>query len=345
MALESVTDFSSLLSVAESGVPLTRTQMQDAMELLLDNEVPEHEIAAFLLALRERGETVEEIVAAASMMRSKALRIRAPAGAIDTCGTGGDGADTFNISTAAAIIVAGCGVPVAKHGNRSASSKSGSSDVIAALGVNLIASPALIERCIAEANVGFMFAAYHHRAVAHVAAARKKLGVRTIFNLLGPLANPAGARRQIMGVFDRKFTGPIAEALGALGAERAWVVCGSDGLDELTTTGVSFVSETHNGAIRNFIVTPEEAGLPRATLADLKGGDPVENASALKRLLGGEAGPYRDVALLNAAAALIVAGTAATLKEGVRLAASSIDDGRAQTALARLVAISNEVID
>lgn len=337
-----MTDFLPLLAAAESGHPLTRRQMQDAMELLLDDKVSEHDVAAFLIALRERGETVDEIIAAATAMRSKALQIKAPAGAIDTCGTGGDGANTFNISTAVALVVAGCGVPVAKHGNRSASSRSGSSDVIAALGVNLNAPPQTIERCIAEANVGFMFAAYHHRAVAHVAAVRRKLGVRTIFNILGPLANPASARRQLLGVFDRKFTTPVAEALGALGAERAWVVCGGDGLDELTTTGVSFVSETRNNAVRNFTVTPEDAGLPRAILADLKGGDPEENASALKRLLAGETGPYRDIALLNAAAALIISGKAATLIEGARLAALSIDEGRAQTALNRLVIISNE---
>lgn len=334
--------FSGLLEIAKSGRPLTRSEMRRAMELLLENLVGEDEIAEFLLSLRARGETVDEIAAAAEAIRSKALRISAPTGAVDTCGTGGDGADTYNISTAAAFIVAGCGVPVAKHGNRSASSKSGSSDVLAALGVNLNAPPEIIERCIREANIGFMFAAYHHRAVANVAAVRRKLGVRTIFNVLGPLANPAGARRQLMGVFDRALTAPLAEALGALGAERAWVVAGSDGLDELTTVAESFVSEVSNGAVRHFQIAPEDAGLPRARPADLKGGNPIENAAALRRLIDGEKGPYRDIAILNSAAALIVGGKASTLREGAILAADSIDSGRAKSALEMLVAISNE---
>ncbi len=337
-----MSEFSALLAVATGGRPLTRDEMRRAMDLLLGNEVEDRDIAAFLLALKTRGETVEEIVAAAEAMRAKALNVSAPTGAIDTCGTGGDGADTFNVSTAAALIVAGCGVPVAKHGNRSASSKSGSSDVLAASGVNLDASPAVIERCIREAHVGFMFAAYHHRAVAHVAAVRRKLGVRTLFNVLGPLANPAGARRQLMGVYDRTLTAPLAEALGALGAEHAWVVCGADGLDELTTTGPSFVSETKNGAMRNFTVTPEDAGLSRAASDDLKGGGPQENAAALQRLLAGERGPYRDIAVFNAAAALIVAGKVQSLIDGAYLAADAIDQGRAGLALRKLVAISNE---
>lgn len=337
-----MTEFADLLRGARSGRALTRSEMRRAIDLLLDNAAAENEIEEFLLSLKARGETVDEIVAAAEAMRAKALRVNAPAEAVDTCGTGGDGADTFNISTAAALIVAGCGLPVAKHGNRSASSRSGSSDVLAALGVNLSPSVAIIERCVREANVGFMFAAYHHRSVAHVAAVRKKLGVRTIFNVLGPLANPAGARRQLMGVYDRMLTGVIAEALGALGAERAWVVAGADGLDELTTTTFSYVSEVDHGVIRHFKVAPEDAGLPRAAAQDLKGGDPQENAMALRKLLEGEQGPYRDIAVLNAAATLIVGGKAASLLEGAMLAADSIDSGRAGACLAKLVAISNE---
>lgn len=337
-----MTEFSELLAVAKSGRALSRGEMRRAVDLLLENAAAEHEIADFLLALKARGETVEEIVAAAEAMRAKAIRVVAPSEAIDTCGTGGDGADTFNISTAAALIVAGCGLPVAKHGNRSASSRSGSSDVLAALGVNLQATETVIARCIADANVGFMFAAYHHRSVAHVAAVRRKLGVRTIFNALGPLANPAGARRQLIGVYDRALTGAIAEALGLLGAERAWVVAGADGLDELTTTTHSFVSELKDGAVRHFKIEPEDADLPRAAPPDLKGGGPEENAAALTRLLDGECGPYRDIAILNAAAALIVGGRAQTLRDGARLAADSIDSGRARVALAKLVAISNE---
>lgn len=337
-----MSEFADLLAKAKRGLTLTRAEMRRAMDLLLEKEVADDDIAAFLLALKAHGESVDEIVAAAEAMRVRALRVNAPENAIDTCGTGGDGADTFNISTAVGLIVAGCGVPVAKHGNRSASSRSGSSDVLEALGVNLSAPPAVIERCIREAKIGFMFAAYHHRAVAHVAAVRRKLGVRTLFNVLGPLANPAGARRQLMGVYDRALTAPLAEALIKLGADHAWVVCGADGLDELTTTGESFVSEAKSGAVRSFVVTPEDAGLPRASLADLKGGDPAENATALRRLLGGEGGPYRDIAVLNAAAALVVAGRAASLFEGARLATDAIDEGAARRALERLVAISNE---
>jgi len=335
-------DFNAHLAAAISGRALTRPEMRSAMNALLANEVADADIAAFLLALRKRGETVDEIIAATEAIRSKALRVEAPANAIDTCGTGGDGADTFNISTAVAMVVAGCGVPVAKHGNRSASSRSGSSEVLAALGVNLKATPETISRCIFEAHVGFMFAAYHHRAVAHVAAVRKKLGVRTIFNVLGPLANPAGARRQIMGVFDAALTKPLASALGALGTERAWVVAGSDGLDELTTTGVSYVAQIHNGVVSEFEIAPEDAGVPRAAPEDLKGGTPEENADALRRLLDGEISAYRDITLLNAAAALVIADAASTLLEGAQKAAQSIDDGRARNALDMLVAISNE---
>ncbi len=336
-----MTGFAFLLDKARSGEALTRAEMRHAMDLLLENAVADDDIAAFLLALKDRGETVEEIVAAAEAMRARAIGVRAPEGAIDTCGTGGDGADTFNISTAVALIVAGCGVPVAKHGNRSASSRSGSSDVLTALGVNINATPETIERCIRDAGIGFMFAAYHHRAVAHVAAVRRRLGVRTLFNVLGPLANPAGARRQLMGVFDRNLTAPLAQALGALGADHAWVVSGADGLDELTTTTCSFVSETKGGISRSFTIAPEDAGLPRAAPADLKGGDPEFNAASLRRLVGGEGGAYRDIALLNAAAALIVAGMASTLPDGVRLAARSVDEGAAKGALEKLIAISN----
>ena len=335
-------DFAALLEIAKSGQPLSRAEMRRAMDLLLADLVREDHIAEFLLALRARGETVDEIVAAAESIRSAAIRISAPEGAIDTCGTGGDGANTFNISTAAAIIVAGCGLPVAKHGNRSASSRSGSSDVLAALGVNLKAAPPVIERCIRDAHVGFMFAAYHHKAVAHVAAVRRRLGVRTIFNVLGPLSNPAGARRQLMGVFDPALTTPLAQALGGLGARHAWVVAGADGLDELTTTARSFVSEVIDGDVRNFELAPEDAGLPRARPDDLKGGDPADNADALRRLLDGEKGPYRDIAILNSAAALIVGGRAKSLREGAILAAASIDQGLAKAALAKLVQISNE---
>ncbi len=334
--------FASLLDIARSGRALTRSEMRAATDHLLSGGADEDEIAAFLLAIKARGETVEEIVAAAEAMRARALKVEAPDDAIDTCGTGGDGAHTYNISTAVAFIVAGCGVPVAKHGNRAASSRSGTADVLGALGVNIEASPAATARAIREAKVGFMWASLHHKAFAQVAAVRKKLGVRTIFNALGPLTNPAGARRQLMGVYDRALCEPLARALVELGAAHVWVVAGEDGLDELTTSGASFVCEAKNGAVRSFTVTPEEAGLARAAPEQLKGGDPAADAAALRRLLDGERGPYRDIALLNAAGALIIAGAAATLRDGAMLAGRSIDEGGAGEALARLVAISNE---
>lgn len=337
-----MSDFAALLEIARSGRALTRAEMRAATDHLLGGAVADDDIGAFLLALKARGETVEEIVAAAEAMRARALKVEAPGDAIDVCGTGGDGAHTYNISTAVAFIVAGCGVPVAKHGNRAASSRSGTADVLQALGVNIEASPETIARAIREAKVGFMWAAQHHKAFAQVAAVRKKLGVRTIFNALGPLTNPAGARRQLMGVYDRALCEPLAKALAELGAVHAWVVAGADGLDELTTTDASFVSEAKGGAVRSFIVTPEDAGLPRARPEDIKGGEPAGNARALQRLLDGERGPYRDIAILNAAASLIIAGKVSTLPDGADRAQQSIDGGDAKAALAGLVAISND---
>lgn len=336
-----MSDFAPLLEIARSGRALTRAEMRAATDQLLSGAVGDDDIGAFLLALKARGETVDEIVAAAEAMRARALKVEAPGDAIDVCGAGGDGAHTFNISTAVAFIVAGCGVPVAKHGNRAASSRSGAADVLQALGVNIEAPPETTARAIREAKVGFMWAAQHHKAFAQVAAVRKKLGVRTIFNALGPLTNPAGARRQLMGVYDRALCAPLATALGELGAVAAWVVAGEDGLDELTTTGASFVSEAKNGAVRSFTLTPEDAGLPRASPEDLKGGDPAGNARALQRLLDGERGAYRDICLLNAAASLIVADKAKTLRDGAAAAARSLDSGAAKRSLAALVAISN----
>jgi anthranilate phosphoribosyltransferase len=333
--------FTPHLARALTGAPLTAAEMRAAMDALFSGAASDIEIAGFLSALRARGETVEEIAAAAQAMRDHALKVDAPGDVIDTCGTGGDGAGTYNISTAAALIAAGCGVKVAKHGNKSASSRSGSSEVLEALGVRLDISPAVIARCIGEANVGFMFAALHHPAMKHVAAARKALGVRTLFNALGPLSNPAGAKRQVMGVFSRDLVRPIAEVMPHLGIVRAWVVHGSDGLDELTTTGASYVASLEGGAVTEFEVTPEEAGLARARAEDLTGGDPSENAAALWRLLEGETSAYRDIAVLNAAAALIVAGRADALEPAARMAEQSIDSGAAKAALAKLVELSN----
>ncbi|MCK9993998.1 MAG: anthranilate phosphoribosyltransferase, partial [Alphaproteobacteria bacterium] len=299
------------------------------------------QLGGFLMALRVRGETVDEITAAASVMREKVLHVDAPADAIDTCGTGGDASGTFNISTAAAFVVAACGVPVAKHGNRALSSKTGSAEVLVSLGVNIETSPEMVSECIAKAGLGFMMAPRHHGAMKHVGPARVELGVRTIFNLLGPLSNPAGAKRQLIGVFARQWVEPLARVLANLGTERAWVVHGSDGLDELTTTGPSYVCALENGQVRNFEVTPADAGLALAQPVDLLGGDSEANANAIRDLLAGVKGPYRDIVLLNAAAALIVAGKAADLKAGAALAADAIDGGGAAKVLERLIAISN----
>lgn len=336
-----MTEFNKHLARAISGAPLSAEEMRAAMLELFSGNASDIEIAGFLAALRTRGETVEEIAAAAQTMRDLALKVDAPDDVLDTCGTGGDGAGTYNISTAAALIAAGCGVRIAKHGNRAASSKSGSSEVLEALGVKLEIAPETIRACIEKANVGFMFAALHHKAVRHVAAARKGLGVRTIFNVMGPLSNPASAKRQVMGVFARDLVRPIAEVMPHLGVARAWVVHGSDGLDELTTTGATYVAALENGAVREFEVTPEDAGLARAKPADLVGGEPQQNADAILRLLNGEKGPYRDIAVLNAAAALVVAEKANELNAAARMAEKSIDSGAAKGALDKLVKYSN----
>ncbi len=333
--------FRSYLEIAVSGRALTPAEMAGAMDALLEGRAGETEAAGFLCALRTRGETVEEIAAAARVMRAMALPVDAPANVIDTCGTGGAGKGDLNVSTAAALVAAGAGASVAKHGNRAASSKSGAADVLEALGVNIHAGPRQIARCIEEAGVGFMFARAHHKAVANVAAVRAGLGVRTLFNLLGPLTNPARARRQVMGVYDRALVEPLAHVLLDLGAEAAWVVHGGDGLDEITTTTESFVAAVENGAVRSFTVAPEDAGVARARPENLKGGDPAHNADAVRRLLDGEPGAFRDIVVLNAAAAMIVAGRAAALAAGADLARTAIDDGRAKQALDALIEISN----
>lgn len=333
-------DFKGLIAYVADGKPLSQAAAEKAFEIIMSGEATPSQMGAFLMALRVRGETVDEIAGAAKVMRAKALHIKAPAGAIDTCGTGGDARGTYNISTGAALVVAACGVPVAKHGNRALSSKSGSADVLAALGVNIDADMALVEKSLAEAGIGFLMAPRHHSAMRHVGPTRVELGTRTIFNLLGPLSNPAGTTRQLIGVFHRQWTRPMAEVLDQLGSTRAWVVHGSDGLDEITTTGATYVSELKDGKVSSFEVTPEDAGLPRADPDDLKGGDPAENAAAITALLSGAPGPYRDIVLINAAAALIVADKAPDLKAGVALAAKAIDSGAAKATLARLVALT-----
>jgi len=330
-----------LLAALADGAKLTQQQSEEAFEIIMSGGATPSQMGAFLMALRVRGETVDEIAGAARVMRAKVLPIKAPLGAIDTCGTGGDAQGTYNISTAAALVVAGGGVPVAKHGNRALSSKSGSADVLAALGVNLDCDMALVERSLVENNIGFLMAPRHHAAMKHVGPTRVELGTRTIFNLLGPLSNPANAARQLIGVYHRQWVRPVAEVLAQLGSERAWVVHGSDGLDEITTTGATYVAELNGGRVTTFDILPEDVGLKRADAKDLKGGDPAFNAKAIRELLEGKHGAYRDIVVLNAGAALLVAGKAQTLKDGVALAAAVIDSRAARGALEGLVAVSN----
>ncbi|MBO0733369.1 MAG: anthranilate phosphoribosyltransferase [Methylocapsa sp.] len=333
--------FKPFIAKAASGSSLSEHETKCAFDLIFEGAVTPAQLGGFLLALRARGETAEEIAGAVSALRQKMIRIVAPGGAIDIVGTGGDGQDTYNISTLAALITAACGVPVAKHGNRAASSKSGASDVLGALGVGLDLVPRELEACLREAGICFMFACAHHPAIRHAAGVRAQLGTRTVFNLIGPLANPASAEYQLLGVFSRDWCEPLAHVLRKLGSNRAWVVHGSDGLDEATTTGPTFVTELFKDEIRSFEIVPEDAGIPRAPLRSLAGGGPAHNAAALDAVLGGAKGAYRDIAVLNAAIALIVAGKAEDLKHGALLAAGAIDDGRAADTLARLVKMSN----
>jgi len=336
-----LTDLRGAIAKVASGKSLSQDEAVEAFELVMSGAATPAQIGGLLMAMRVRGETVDEIAGATRAMRAKVLPVRAPEGAIDTCGTGGDGKGTFNISTCTAFVVAGAGVPVAKHGNRAISSRSGSADVLRELGVNIEASPEMISRCIAKCRLGFMFAPAHHAAMRHVAAIRTELSTRTIFNLLGPLANPAGAKFQIVGVFGKEWVEPIAQVLALLGAERAWVVHGSDGLDELTTTGVSDVAVVDDGRVATFRISPRNAGLPEAKPEDLTGGNAMENAAQICAVLGGLKGPFRDIVLLNAAAALLVAGKAQSLRDGVALAAESIDSGEALAVLDALGPLSH----
>jgi len=337
--------FKPLLAKLVDGRVLSADEAHAFFAACLRGEPTPAQVSAAVTALRIRGETVDEIVAFASAMREAALSLDHPFDeVIDTCGTGGDGAHTYNISTAAAFVLAGAGLKVAKHGNRAMSSKSGSSDVLSVLGVNLAATPAQQARALDEAGIAFLFAPTYHGAMRHVGPVRAEIGFRTVFNLLGPLCNPAHATRQVMGVYDPALLEPLVEVLGLLGARRAWTVHGQ-GLDELTTTGPTEVAEWKDGAVRRFTVTPADAGLPLATLADLRGGDAEQNAAALTALLSGAPGPYRDIVVLNAAAALVVADRAPDLKAAAELAAAVIDDGHAAAALATLARISNTPIE
>ncbi|MET0273167.1 MAG: anthranilate phosphoribosyltransferase [Phenylobacterium sp.] len=332
--------FKPLLSRLADGGTLSEEDADEFFAACLRGEPTPAQVGAALTAMRMRGETLGEITACARAMRRAAIHLDPGFPTIDVCGTGGDGLHTLNVSTATAFVAAGGGLKVAKHGNRALSSKSGGADVLSELGVNIAAPAGRQLEALRDAGICFMFAPAHHGAMKHVSPIRAELGFRTIFNLLGPLTNPAGAKRQVVGVFAERWVSPLAQVLGALGAERAWVVHGG-GMDEMTTTGETSVAEYRDGQVRLFTVTPEAVGLPRAALADLTGGTPAENAKALTALLDGAPGPYRDVVLLNAAAAFLVGEKVETLREGVELAAQVIDDGRAKAALDRLVAISN----
>lgn len=336
-----MSEFTPFNAKVAEGKSLTADEAAEAFAIMMSGDATPAEMGAFLMGLRVRGETVDEITGAARTMRAKVTGVVAPDDAVDTCGTGGDAKGTFNISTCTAFIVAGAGVPVAKHGNKSVSSKSGSADVLAALGVNLDVPPEAVGNAIREAGVGFMFAPKHHSAMRHVGPVRAELGMRTIFNLLGPLANPAGTKRQVIGVFSRDWLVPMAETAGNLGAEHVWVVHGSDGLDELTTTGPTHVAELKEGKVSTFEVTPEDAGLAKAKPEDLTGGEAEDNAEAIRQVLDGKPSAFRDICILNAAATLVVAGKCGTLRDGAAMAAESIDSGKARQALDDLVRVTN----
>jgi anthranilate phosphoribosyltransferase len=334
-------DLKAIVGKVASGERLSRDEAREAFDIIMSGEATPAQIAAFLTGLRLRGETVDEIAGAVATMRAKMTPVAAPADAIDVVGTGGDASGSYNISTATAFVVAGAGVPVAKHGNRALSSKSGAADALSALGVKIDLSPDMIAACITEVGIGFMFAPAHHSAMKHVGPVRGELGFRTVFNLIGPLSNPASVKRYLLGVFSPDWVEPLAHVLSSLGAEKAWVVHGAGGLDELSPSGESKVAALDQGKVTVFTVSPEAAGLPVYPKEAIRGGDAAHNAEALRGVLAGAPGAYRDTVLLNAAAALVVAGRAASLEEGARLAAASIDEGRARDRLERLIKVSN----
>jgi anthranilate phosphoribosyltransferase len=334
-------EIKGLIGQVASGATLSREAAYQAFESMMSGEVTPSQIGALLMGLRMRGETVDEITGAVTAMRAKMLTVDAPGDAVDVVGTGGDASGSYNISTCAAFIVAGSGVPVAKHGNRALSSRSGAADVLTSLGVKIDIPPETISACIRDAGIGFMFAPSHHPAMKHVGPTRVELGTRTIFNLLGPLSNPAGVKRQMVGVFSRQWVEPLAHVLKNLGSVRAFVVHGSDGLDEITTSGPTAVAALQDGKVMTSEIVPEDVGIARVKPEALRGGDAGHNAEALKAVLQGEKGAYRDIALLNAAAALVVAGKADTLADAAKLAGHTIDKGAAWGALERLIAVSN----
>jgi anthranilate phosphoribosyltransferase len=334
-------DFPAALAIVREGGSLDADASARVFETIMSGMVPEADLTAVLTAQAVRGPTVPEIVGAVRAMRAGMRPVSAPEGAIDLCGTGGDGHGTLNISTAVSFVVAGAGVPVAKHGNRSATSKSGAADILEALGVKIDLEPARASTVLAETGIVFLFAQVHHPAMRHVGKVRSQIKTRTIFNLLGPLASPARVKHQLVGIYDKKWLRPYAEALKALGSVRALVVHGADGLDEVTITDVTHFASLENGQVTEGQIAPEDAGVNRARLADIKGGSAADNAEALKRLIGGEKGPYRDIVLLNAGAALMVSGRAKDVKEGVGLAAQALDGGAAKQKLDQLITASN----
>lgn len=336
-----MSDLKKFINIAAKGKALTLEESEEAFTIMMSGQATPAQIGGFLMSLRVRGETIDEISGAVNAMRKKMLPVYTDKDTIDIVGTGGDQSGSYNVSTATAFVVAGAGIPVAKHGNRALSSKSGAADALKSLGVNIDATPEIIGKCISEIGLGFMFAPTHHSAMRHVGPARVELGTRTIYNILGPLSNPAGATKQLIGVFSPEWVVPLAKVLQNLGSQSVWVVHG-DGMDELTTAGETQVAELKNGKISTFTVTPEDAGLKRVTMDDLKGGDPDYNAAALKALLEGAHGAYRDIVLLNAAASFIVAGKTDNLKQGVKLAEQSIDEGKAAEMLKQLIYLSNQ---
>lgn len=334
-------DMKTTLAAIASGEALDETTAEQTFDIIMSGNATPVQIGALLMGLRVRGETIDEIAGAVKVMRSKMIRVSAPENAVDLVGTGGDASGTYNISTCASFVVAGMGIPVAKHGNRALSSKSGAADTLMALGVNLELTPDQISACIRKAGLGFMFAPAHHSAMKHVGPARVELGTRTIFNLLGPMSNPASVKRQMVGVFDKKWLEPLAKTLARLGSTKAWIVHGSDGLDEITTTGVSYCAALENGEVTRFVIEPEKLGIKPAAPEDLVGGDAAHNATALKRVLDGEQSAHRDIVMLNSAATAVVAERAESISEGLDMARASIDEGKAHAAMEALVTVSN----
>ncbi|CAN5506543.1 anthranilate phosphoribosyltransferase [soil metagenome] len=335
-----MTDLKPLIAKAANGETLTRSESRAAFNILMSGEATPSQIGGFLMALRVRGESVDEITGAVETMREKMTRVEAPAGAIDIVGTGGDASGSYNISTCAAFVAAGAGITVAKHGNRALSSKSGAADVLTALGVEINLTPENVARCISEAGVGFMFAPAHHASMKHVGPSRVELGTRTIFNLLGPLSNPASVKRQVTGVFAKSWVEPLAQVLRNLGSERVWVCHGEGGYDEIVPSGTSWIAELKDGAISQFEITPEAVDLKRSGAADLKGGEAAHNAEALRSVLKGEPSAFRNAAVMTAGAALLVAGKAQTFRAGVDAAQAAIDSGAASKVLDKLITIS-----